>query len=123
MQIKKLSHVCLSTKSLKKVKDFYIGILKFKIAHEFINKNNKTYGYFINTGNKTFIEFFLSKNKIIKKNTPVRHICFEVYDIDTFFKKIKYKFPNSKLKVGKTDNIKQFFIKDYENNIIEFHGR
>ena len=60
MQIKKLSHVCLSTKSLKKVKDFYIGVLKFKISHEFINDNNKTYGYFIHAGDKTFIEFFLT---------------------------------------------------------------
>lgn len=123
MRIKKLSHVCLSTKSLKKVKDFYISILKFKITHEFINENNKTYGYFISTGNRTFIEFFLTKNKIIKKNTTIRHICFEVDDIENFFRKLKYKFPKSKLTIGKTDKVKQFFIKDYENNLIEFHGK
>ena len=123
MHIKKLSHVCISTKNLKKVKDFYVDILNFKIDHEFINENNEIYGYFINTGNKTFLEFFLSKTKIIKNNTPLRHICFEVYNIDLFFNKIKKKIPTSQLKLGKTDNIKQFFIKDYENNIIEFHQR
>ena len=123
MYIKKLSHICLSTKNLKKVREFYVNILNFKIDHEFINENKQIYGYFINTGNNTYLEFFLSKTNINQKNSSLRHICFEVYDIEVFFKKIKKKFPGIKLRVGKTDNIRQFFIKDYENNIIEFHQR
>jgi catechol 2,3-dioxygenase-like lactoylglutathione lyase family enzyme len=123
VEIKKLSHVCLSTKNLEKVRDFYINILKFKIVHEFINKNKETYGYFINVGNNSFIEFFLVE-KIENSNlSSFRHLCFEVYNIDNLYKRLKKKFPKIKIKIGKTDGIKQFFVKDFENNIIEFHQR
>ena len=123
MHIKKLSHICLFTKNLNKVRDFYINLLKFKIVHEFINEKNEIYGFFINTGNNTFLEFFLTEKILAKESNSFRHICFEVYDIDNFYKKMKKKFPDIKLKIGKTDNIKQFFIKDFENNVIEFHQR
>ena len=123
MIVKKLSHVCLSTLDLKKVHDFYINELNFKISHEFKNSKKELYGYFINAGNNTFIEFFLS-NKINKsKNNVFRHLCFEVNDLKKIFQKFKKKDPKLKIKIGKTDKIKQFFVKDHEGNIIEFHER
>jgi catechol 2,3-dioxygenase-like lactoylglutathione lyase family enzyme len=118
--IKNLSHISLSTNSLKKVKDFYIKKLKLKIVHTFKNDKKFCYGYFISVGKTTMLEFFLSKKK--KKNSfPLRHICFEVYNIFSQARKLKIK--KDKISRGKTDNILQFFVKDLEGNIIEFHQK
>ena len=63
--IKKLSHISLFSKDLKKVEKFYCKILNLKIAHKFINKKNgKIYGLFIYAGENTMLEFFISKKKL-----------------------------------------------------------
>ena len=117
-----LSHISLSTNSLKKVHDFYIKKLGLKVIHKFTNKNKEIYGYFISANNNTFLEFFNSKKKINfkNKNNKFRHLCFEVTNIS----KVAKKFNKSiNIERGKTDNILQFFTKDFEGNIVEFHQR
>ena len=118
--IKKISHISLFTNDLNKVYSFYIDILKLKIAHKFLNDQNNLYGLFINAGEGTFIEFFKTDKEIINGNT--NHFCFEVSDInkikENLQKSMKISIP---IKRGKTDDILQFMIKDFENNSIEFH--
>lgn len=120
--ISNLSHISLSTNSLRKVQNFYVKKLGLKIIHKFVNNKKETYGYFISANNNTFIEFFNSKKKINLKNKEdkFRHLCFEVKNIKKFAKKLN---KNIKIQRGKTDNILQFFIKDFEGNIVEFHQR
>tara|TARA_B100000965_G_C19439429_1_gene690160 strand:+ start:155 stop:547 length:393 start_codon:yes stop_codon:yes gene_type:complete len=124
MPIKNLSHISLSSKSLFKVKKFYVDILRCKIIHKFINpKNGELYGYFLSSNNNTFLEFFkINKNIKKKRGNTFRHLCFEVTNIFKLRKKLIKNSP-SIIKRGKTDNILQFFVKDYENNIVEFHQR
>jgi len=122
--IRNLSHISLGTNSLEKVYKFYIEKLGLKIVHKFINKKNgEVYGYFISSNKNTYLEFFNSKKKIYSNRSKIhfRHICFEVKNIYNFAK----KFKNDKIKVtrGKTDKILQFFVKDLEGNIVEFHQR
>jgi len=116
--IKKLSHVSIFTNDFDKVYKFYIDILELKIAHKFINENNEIYGLFLSVGNGTFLEFFKKKSDI--KNNFINHFCFEVKDIYKTKKKLE-KHMNINIVRGKSDKILQFKIKDYENNIIEFH--
>lgn len=63
--------------------------------------------------------FFIKKKK--KDSFPLRHICFEVNNIFSHARKLKIK--KDKISRGKTDNILQFFVKDLEGNIIEFHQK
>lgn len=122
--IKSLSHLSLSTNSLKNVYKFYVNILGLKVIHTFINdKNREVYGYFLSTNNNTFLEFFNSKNKINFKYNKgqFRHLCFEVEDIHKIAKKLKIKKKN--IIRGNTDNILQFFTKDFDGNFVEFHQR
>jgi len=119
--INSLSHISLSSRDLKKVKRFYVDLLKLKIVHEFKNKKGGLYGYFLYTNNSTFLEFFKSKKISNEKKVKLRHICFQTKNILQIKKKL-FSFDKSiKIKRGKTDNIKQFFTKDFEGNIIEFH--
>ncbi len=122
MTVKNLSHISLSSKSLKKVKKFYVDLLKFKIVHEFKNnKTNEIYGFFLYSGKNTYLEFFKSKNKR-KSGNVFRHLCFDVNNIKHIRKKLIFLSP-SIIKRGKTDKILQFFVKDFENNLVEFHQR
>ena len=121
--IKNLSHISLMSNSLNKVKNFYVNKLGLKIAHEFRNEKNELYGYFLSSNKNTFLEIFKTTKKINFKNKSnhFKHLCFEVSNIKKFNKKIF----NNKYKInrGKTDKILQFFAKDFEGNIIEFHQR
>ena len=123
--IKTLSHISLSSSNLEKVKKFYIDILKFKIVHKFINpKTNFEYGIFIFCGNNTLLEFFYDKAKTKKKTGAVfRHMCFEVQNIYAFKKKVQKKF-KKKIIIGrgKTDGVLKFWLRDFENNPVEFHS-
>ena len=119
--IKQLSHVSILSKDLKKVEKFYSKILKLKIIHKFINpKTKKVYGYFFRVGKNTMLEFFLTKNKSIK-DSNIRHFCFEVKNIKSMSEKLKKKGFQQNISRGKTDKTLNFKIKDYENNIVEFH--
>jgi catechol 2,3-dioxygenase-like lactoylglutathione lyase family enzyme len=122
--IENLSHVSLLTNSLTKIKKFYVKKMKLKIIHEFKNSKGKTYGYFLAANKNTFVEFFFTKKKInsFNKKNNFRHICFEVSNIKKFEKKFINK-NQTKITRGKTDGILQFFTKDLEGNIIEFHQR
>ena len=118
-----ISHISLSTNSLKKVENFYVKKLKFKIVHKFVNKKTKqTYGYFLKISKKNYLEFFLYKGNHKKNlNKPYRHLCF---DVDNIYK-TKNLFKNKRITIrrGKTDDILQFFTKDNEGNIVEFHQK
>ena len=120
--IKNLSHISLSTNSIVKVKKFYVDLLGLKIIHKFINPDTKElYGFFLLSGKQTYLEFFKTKKIINSKNPTFRHLCFELKDIYKFKKKLKRR--SSRIKRGKTDQILQFFTKDFEGNIIEFHQK
>ena len=120
--IENLSHISLTTNSLKKVYNFYVKFLGLKIVHKFINDKGDLYGYFLSSGKNTYLEFFKSyKIKKFIKNKPLRHICFEVKSVLNMAKKFKNK--KIKIKRGKTDGILQFFIYDNEGNIVEFHQK
>lgn len=122
--IKNLSHISLFTNSLSKVENFYVKKLELKIVHKFKNKDNEVYGYFLSANKNTFLEFFLTEKKINFDNHQncFRHICFEVKNIKRFKKKF-FNQPRTKIVRGKTDKILQFFKKDLEGNIVEFHQR
>ena len=73
--INSLSHISLSSKDLKKVKRFYVDLLKLKIVHEFKNKKGGLYGYFLYANNSTFLEFFKSK-KISNEKGKIKTYMF-----------------------------------------------
>ncbi len=123
MNIEQISHLCLLTKDLNLVKKFYLEIMGFSVSHTFTNDENEVYGLFIEIGGGTFLEFF--KNEDFHKNTnsSFQHLCFSVKNLDEIYHKLSKFDKNIKIKFGKTDNIKQFFTKDLEGNIIEFHEK
>jgi catechol 2,3-dioxygenase-like lactoylglutathione lyase family enzyme len=99
VQIKRLSHICLSTRNLAATERFYVDVMGFKVVHQFHNAAGERYGFFLHAGGGTFIEFF-QKPDAGTQEALFRHLCFEV-------------------KRGRTDYILQCFITDPDGIPVE----
>ena len=60
--IKNLSHISLTTNSLKKVYNFYVKILGLKVVHKFINDEGDLYGYFLSSGKNVSMSWWISRS-------------------------------------------------------------
>lgn len=124
-EVIRLSHICLSTYNLESTCSFYCSVLGFSVVHEFINENGEKYGALIHAGNGTFLEFFKATEENKHSNETghghFRHFCFQVYSINKIAEKLTSAGYNVSIKHGKTDCVPQFWIKDPDGNLIEFH--
>lgn len=122
-KIKKLAHVCLGTQQLEKQIQFYCETLGCRIIHEFINPQGERYGAFLLVHQGTFVEFFndpkLDSNSRVAQR--LRHLCFEVDDIQAAAEFFKQKGFQPEVVRGKTDKTLQFWIEDPDLNRVEFH--
>jgi catechol 2,3-dioxygenase-like lactoylglutathione lyase family enzyme len=120
VQIKRLSHVSLSSRNLAATERFYVGILGFKIAHEFRNPAGERYGFFLHVGGGSFLEFF-QKLDAGREEGLFRHLCFETDNIEAVAEKLRTNgITNFTVKRGRTDRILQFFISDPDAIQVEF---
>ena len=108
--IKQFAHICIHTKNLKKTEEFYCNILKFPKKYNF-NKDGSLFGFYIDTGNNNFLEFFLDEE--VKANqSHLRHLCFEVENIDNVIDELKLNGVEVSPKALGTDNSWQCWITD-----------
>jgi catechol 2,3-dioxygenase-like lactoylglutathione lyase family enzyme len=119
VQIKRLSHICLSTRNLAATERFYVDVMGFKIVHQFHNAAGERYGFFLHAGGGTFIEFF-QKPDAGTQEALFRHLCFEVDDIEAFIAHARtHGFGDVAVKRGRTDYILQCFITDPDGIPVE----
>jgi catechol 2,3-dioxygenase-like lactoylglutathione lyase family enzyme len=119
--IKNLSHVCYSSPDLEGIIKFYCEILGGCIIHEFVNPKGQRYGVFIEVGNRTFLEFF----NVDQRPTDgglLRHICFEVDNIQQWIEHLKSKGIETEAHRSRSDKTLQCWIDDPDGNKIEFHA-
>ena len=119
MQIKRLSHISLSTRDLAATERFYVDVMGFEIAHEFRNAAGERYGFFLHAGGGTFIEFF-QKPDAGGNDGLFRHLCFETDDIETFASRVRsHGIADFTIRRGRTDKILQFMFSDPDGTQIE----
>lgn len=117
--IKGIAHVCIVASDLKKVEEFYCGILGLKKRFEY-TKAGKIIGMYIALPNQNFIEVFLS-DAVPAQSGPVRHFCLEVEDIDAWITHLRAKgIPAADKKRG-SDESWQVWIKAPDGIDVEFH--
>ena len=119
--LKRLAHVCLGTTDLSKAVEFYCGLLGCRISHEFKNPQGELCGVFLLVNNSTFLELF--KDEQPKREGGLfRHLCFEVVNIQGLAEELRReKGLQVEVSRGKTDHVLQFWIKDPDGNMVEFH--
>ena len=114
-----MSHICLGTRDLPRILEFYRGVLGFSVAHEFRNEQGQLYGVFLNCGGRTFLEIF-NDQETPANGGLFRHICFEVEAVETFAKILRSAGFRADVTRGRTDKILQVWAMDPDNNKVEF---
>lgn len=120
VKIIRLAHVSIFSKDLNLVKKFYIDLLKLKIVFKFKNKKKKVYGFFLKSGEGTLLEFFKTKKRGLIRGR-INHICLLVNSIKNMSNYLSKKKISHQNLISKKDKTKHIKVRDYENNIIEFH--
>jgi lactoylglutathione lyase/glyoxylase I family protein len=88
--IKQLTHINIGSYDLATSEHFYCNILGMEKTFEFI-KDGELYGFYIVAGNTTFVEVFIEENEIKDTPTIMRHLCFEVEDLEAAIAEIRVK--------------------------------
>jgi len=116
--IKQLAHACIMVSNLAATEKFYCDQLGLKKTFDFI-KDDALYGFYLNLGNGTFLEVFSEPAE--DGPSRIRHLCFEVEDIDHAMQTLDKKgVVHTEKKFG-GDNTWQIWIKDPDGIDIEFH--
>ena len=115
-----IAHICLGSTNLDATLRYYVECLGMERHFDFL-RDNELVGYYLKAGGSTFIEVFKQDAVTPAQNTPIRHLCLEVDDIDKVIdslKKFSYKISDKKLGA---DNSWQAWTSDPDGTAIEFH--
>ena len=88
--IKQLAHINIGSHDLSAAEHFYCNILGMEKVFEFI-KEGELYGFYAGAGNTTYVEVFIEEDEIGDQPTLLRHLCFEVEDLDATIADIRAK--------------------------------
>lgn len=88
--IKQLAHINIGSYDLKASEHFYCDVLGMEKTFEFI-KNGELFGFYVQAGNSTFIEVFFEEQELEDHPTLLRHLCFEVEDLEAVIAELREK--------------------------------
>ena len=109
--IKQLAHINIGSHDLAAAENFYCHILGMEKVFEFF-KNGELFGFYAGTGNNTFVEIFIEEDEIGDQPSLLRHLCFEVDDLDATIAGIRAKGWQISDKSFGCDKSWQAWIKD-----------
>jgi glyoxylase I family protein len=116
--IKQLAHINIASHDLDAAEHFYCHILGMEKVFEFI-KDGELYGFYAGAGNRTYVEVFIEENKFRDEPAIMRHLCFEVDDLDAAIAEIRAKGWKISDKSFGGDNSWQAWISDPSGAPIE----
>lgn len=88
--IKQIAHICIGANDLQEAEHFYCAVLGFKRGFDFL-KDGKLYGFYAEVGANTFIEIFIQEEPANLERPIVKHLCFEVDNLDETIATIEAK--------------------------------
>ena len=118
--IQGLAHVCIAANDLASTERFYCSGLGFNKAFDFI-RGGEVIGFYLEVSEKTYIEVFRQDEVSVHSNCPIRHLCFEVCDIDEVSRHIKSQGYDVTEKELGADQSWQIWTTDPSGVRIEFH--
>lgn len=130
--IKQLAHICLGAKDLNACEDFYCRVLGFPKKFEF-KKNGELFGFYFVSGANTYIEVFIQNEDANYERPIIKHLCFEVDDIDEFISTVRsrgWKVTDKKMGadhswqcwIADPDGV-QIEVQQYTENSTQFTGQ
>jgi len=118
--ITRLSHLCLGTRNLPRLIEFYTNGLGCQVVHEFINPAGELYGVFLSLGGGSFLEIF-NDPTLEPQGGPFRHFCFQVDSREEVDSRLAALSLSSEWVRGRSDRTLQCWTSDPDGNKIEFH--
>ncbi len=79
--IRALNHICIDVVDLKATEEFYCQKLGLAVHYEYIRKGER-FGLMIKIDDRSYIEAFELAEEPIDGCKGIKHLCFEVDDID-----------------------------------------
>ena len=118
--IKSLAHICIAAHDLAATERFYCSGLGFKKAFDFI-RGGEVIGFYLEVSEKSYIEIFRQDEIHGHGSCPIRHLCFEVREIDEVSRHLRAKgYEVTEKKLG-GDSSWQIWTTDPSGVRIEFH--
>lgn len=95
MEFNEIHHIAIICSDYKKSKHFYVDLLGFEVVNEFYRTERDSYKLDLKVGDKYQIELFSFPNPAKRPSYPeatgLRHIAFEVNNIDAAIKELSDK--------------------------------
>jgi lactoylglutathione lyase/glyoxylase I family protein len=119
MLFKRIAHVCLNVKDLKRSMDYYHK-LGFTDRFKFTRKG-KDYGWYLEIADHVYIEMFEDPSLGPVVNNGLAHFCLETEDLDSLMAHLKAQgVAFTPKKVG-CDHTAQIWLEDPDGNKFEVH--
>ncbi len=118
--IKAIAHICISTRDLDKTETFYCSCLGLVKKFDFIKDGNVA-GFYLRINDVNFIEVFQTEGPSSDQESPIKHFCLEVDDIDKTIEAVRkcgVEIANKKMGC---DNSWQAWLTDPNGIKIELH--
>ena len=127
--IRQLAHVCIHTRDLDAMVDFYSGKLGLPVQFRLRNDDGETVGVYLGCGQTTFLELFdqdrvlamFGGDKVDLTAAPTRlqHFCFEVTGLADMRARLDAEdIPYLDVGMG-LDNALQMWVGDPDGNAVE----
>lgn len=128
IKINRLHHIAIICKDYEKSKRFYIEVLGFKIEKEVYREERHSFKLDLTLNEQYLIELFSFPTPPIRQTRPeatgLRHIAFEVDDLDKSFRILKDNNVNIEpVRVDEFTNKKFTFLFDPDNLPIELYQK
>lgn len=128
IRLKKLHHIAIICSDYEKSKAFYTNVLGFEIKNEVYRQERQSYKLDLSLNGEYLIELFSFPNSPERLTNPeaagLRHIAFEVEDIEECVQQLKGKGINVEpIRTDEFTNKKFTFMPDPDNLPIEIYER
>ncbi len=128
LQLNRVHHIAVICSDYNTSKQFYTGVLGFTIVNETYRAERKSYKLDLALNGQYIIELFSFANPPQRPSMPeatgLRHLAFEVNDIDTAIKHLKdNKIFVEDIRVDELTGKKFAFFADPDNLPIEFYQK
>lgn len=126
--LNKVHHIAIICSNYEKSKKFYTEILGLNIIQEVYRKERDSYKLDLGLNGIYIIELFSFPNPPKRPSAPestgLRHLCFEVDNVEKVINNIKTKgIDTEDIRIDEYTGKKFFFFKDPDNLPIEFYEK
>jgi len=128
MKLNKIHHIAIICSNYEISKEFYVNILGLKIVNEIYRKDRESYKLDLSVGENDQIELFSFMNAPKRTSYPeamgLRHIAFEVDNIDQVIKELNDKnVVTEKIRIDEITGKKFTFFSDPDDLPIELYEK